>query len=71
MKALKTLIDAGSQMASTGKRDADYLRFRPYHAFTTQQQQSNHRTVLRRVALVVGFLALLIFSGKILLYAIT
>jgi hypothetical protein len=53
------------------RKDSDYLQFRPYHAFTPQQPGTNRWTVLWRIALIVGFLALLIFSGKILLCAIT
>jgi hypothetical protein len=57
--------------ARTNRKDSDYLRFRPYHAFTTQQTKVNRWTVLPRIAVIVGFLALLIFSGKFLLLAIT
>lgn len=53
------------------RKDSDYLRFQPYHAFTAQQSESNRWTVPRRIAVIVGFLALLVFSGKILLYVIT
>lgn len=71
METFKTHTTAGSGITRAWKRDSDYLRFRPYHAFTVQQPQSNHRAVLRRIALIVGFLALLIFSGKLLIYVIT
>lgn len=52
------------------KKDSDYLRFRPYHAFTAQQPNTNRWNVLRQVAVILGFLALLIFSGKFLIFAL-
>lgn len=55
----------------TNKKDADYLRFRPYCAFTAHQPKTNHWALAQRIALIMGFLALLLFSGKFLLYAIT
>lgn len=57
--------------ARMSRKDSDYLRFRPYHAFKAQSTGSSRWTVLWRIALIVGFLALLIFSGKLLLLAIT
>lgn len=53
--------------ARTTKKDSDYLRFRPYHAFTAPEAKA----VLGRVALIIGFVALLIYSGRLLLLAIT
>lgn len=53
------------------RRDSNYLRFRPYHAFAGQRAQADHWSVARLVTLIVGGLTLLIFSGKLLLLAIT
>lgn len=57
--------------ACSKRKDSDYLRFRPYHAFTAQPAKTDRWPILRRIALIAVALALLIFSGKFLLYVIT
>jgi hypothetical protein len=51
------------------KKDSEYLRFRPYHAFAAQPEKSSNAdrwTLFWRIVMVIGALALLFLAAQTL-----